>query len=143
MSEHVGWAGRPRRLRRLDAGLSLLDRQILDRDGRLSGKVDDLELTPPEGDGSGPPVVTAILSGPGALARRLRGSVGAWLESVHSRLHPSAEPGPARIPFGVVKEIAATVGLSVRKDDLELSRFEDWTRDHIIGRIPGARHAPE
>lgn len=129
--------------RRLDAGLSLLDRQIIDRDGRLSGKVDDLELTPPEGDEGGPPVVTAVLAGPGALARRLRGSLGAWLESVYSRLHPSAEPGPARIPFGVVKEIAATVGLSVPKSDLELSQFEAWTRDHLIGRIPGARDAPE
>ena len=35
-----------------DAGLHLLDRQIIDRDGRLCGKVDDLELTLDEtGDG--------------------------------------------------------------------------------------------
>jgi sporulation protein YlmC with PRC-barrel domain len=129
--------------RRIDAGLSLLDRQILDRDGRMSGKVDDLELTVPEGDEAGAPVVTAILAGPGALGRRLRGSAGKWLESVHARLHPSPDTGPARIPFGVVKEIAATVGLTVKKEDLELSRFEDWTRDHFIGRIPGARRAPE
>ena len=40
----------------LEAGLHLLDRQLVDRDGRLAGKVDDLEFELPEG---GPPVVTA------------------------------------------------------------------------------------
>ena len=53
----------------LEAGLHLLDRQLIDRDGRLAGKVDDLELEVPEG--GGPPVVTAILAGPGALSRRV------------------------------------------------------------------------
>jgi hypothetical protein len=52
----------------LEAGLHLLDRQLVDADGRLAGKVDDLELEFPEG--GGPPVVTAILAGPGALSRR-------------------------------------------------------------------------
>lgn len=129
--------------RRIDAALSLLDRQMLDADGWLSGRVDDLELTVPEGSEDGAPIVTAILAGPGALARRLGGSLGMWLESVHARLHPSKDAAPARIPFGVVKEIAATIGLSVPKRDLALTRFEDWIRDHLIGRIPGARRAPE
>jgi hypothetical protein len=56
----------------LEAGLHLLDRQLIDADGRLAGKVDDLELEIPSG--GGPPVVTAILSGPGALSRRLVGT---------------------------------------------------------------------
>jgi hypothetical protein len=30
--------------RALEAGLQLLDRQLIDKDGRLAGKVDDLEL---------------------------------------------------------------------------------------------------
>ena len=36
-------ANPPRRV--LDLNLHLLDRQIVDRDGHLVGKVDDLELT--------------------------------------------------------------------------------------------------
>src|SRR4029450_8950181 len=52
----------------LEAGLHLLDRQLIDADGRLAGKVDDLELEFPEG--GGPPVVTAILVGPGGSPRR-------------------------------------------------------------------------
>lgn len=125
----------------VDAGLSLLDRQMLDCEGRLSGNVDDLELDVPEG--GGPPVVTAILAGPGALAHRLGGGLGRWVESVHARLHPSSEPEPARVPFDAVVEVGATVNLAVAKSDLELSRFEDWVRDHFIGRIPGADRATE
>jgi hypothetical protein len=52
---------------RLDAALELLDRQLLDRDGTPAGKVDDLELTD-SGEGLKQPYVTAILTGPGALA---------------------------------------------------------------------------
>src|SRR4029453_5839 len=47
-----------------EAGLHLLDRQLIDKDGRLAGKVDDLELELPSG--GGPPVGPALLPGPGA-----------------------------------------------------------------------------
>jgi hypothetical protein len=35
--------------RTLEAALHLLDRQLVDKDGRLAGKVDDLELEFPAG----------------------------------------------------------------------------------------------
>jgi hypothetical protein len=120
----------------IDAGLNLLDRQIIDRDGMMAGNVDDLELTVQPG--GGPPIITAILAGPGALARRLGPRSGRWLESVHSRLHPSEQPGPARISFGVVKRVAAHVEVTVSRGDLDVSRFEKWIREHIIVKIPGA-----
>ena len=125
----------------LHAGLDLLDRQLVDKDGRLAGKVDDLELELP--DGGGPPTVTAILAGPGALSRRLGGRFGAWMEAVANRLREGDERRPARIPFGVVKEVSSAVGLSVAKSELETDRLEAWTRDHLIGRLPGAGDAPE
>jgi hypothetical protein len=126
----------------LDVGLSVLDRQILDRDGAMAGKVDDLELAFPQ-EGSGPPYVTAILSGPGALGRRLGGRLGAWLESVHSRLHPLEQPGPARVPFSVVKRVNDHVELVVSHETLDSNRLERWVREFIIGRIPGAHRAVE
>ena len=125
----------------LYAELDLLDRQLVDKDGRLAGKVDDLELELP--DGGGPPTVTAILAGPGALSRRLDGRFGAWLEAVANRLREGDERRPARIPFGVVKEIGSAVDLSVAKAGLETDRLEAWTRERIIGRLPGAGDAPE
>jgi sporulation protein YlmC with PRC-barrel domain len=125
----------------LEAGLHLLDRQLIDSDGRLAGKVDDLELELPEG--GGPPVVTAILSGPGALSRRIGGRAGAWLEAVANRLRDGDDRRPARVSFGVVKRIESAVDLSVAKADLESNRLEVWTRDHLIGHLPGAGDAPE
>ena len=125
----------------LYAELDLLDRQLVDKDGRLAGKVDDLELELP--DGGGPPTVTAILAGPGALSRRLDGRFGAWLEAVANRLREGDERRPARIPFGVVEEIGSAVDLSVAKAGLETDRLEAWTRQRVIGRLPGAGDAPE
>ena len=127
--------------RRLDAGLHLLDRQLVDKDGRLAGKVDDLELTFP--DGGGPPVVTAILAGPGALGGRLGGRLGAWLEAAADRLRAGDRRRPARVPFTVVGRVASAVELSVAKADLETDRLEAWVREHLVGKLPGARHAPE
>jgi sporulation protein YlmC with PRC-barrel domain len=125
----------------LEAGPQLLDRQLVDRDGRLAGKVDDLELELPEG--GGPPVVTAILAGPGALARRIGGRLGAGLEALASRLREGDDRRPARVSFAVVKRIGSAVELSVPKAELETDRLESWTRDHLIGKLPGAGHAPE
>jgi hypothetical protein len=126
--------------RTIDAALRLLDRQMLDVDGLLAGKVDDLELTVPE---VGPPYVTAILAGPGSLSRRIGGRLGSWIESVHRRLHPSEFPGPASVSWGVVHEVGNSIQLSVAKASLEVDRLESWTRDHLIGRIPGSERAPD
>jgi sporulation protein YlmC with PRC-barrel domain len=125
----------------LEAGLHLLDRQLIDKDGRLAGKVDDLELELPSG--GGPPVVTAILAGPGALSRRIGGRAGAWLEAVANRLRDGDDRRPARVPFALVKRIESAVELSAAKAELETNRLEAWTRDHLIGHLPGAGDAPE
>ena len=127
--------------RTMDAGLHLLDRQLVDKDGRLAGKVDDLELELPSG--GGPPTVTAILAGPGALSRRLGGRFGAWLEAVANRLREGDDRKPARVSFGVVKRVGSAIELSVPRADLETNRLEAWTRDHLIGKLPGAGDAPE
>ena len=125
----------------LDAGLHLLDRQLVDRDGRLAGKIDDLELTIP--DGGGPPLVTAILAGPGALGRRIGGRLGAWVEAVANRLRSGEDRRPSRISFAVVKRIGSAVELSAPKAELETDRLEAWTRDHVIAHLPGAGDAPD
>jgi sporulation protein YlmC with PRC-barrel domain len=130
--------------RTLWAVLELLDRQIVDPDGRLVGKVDDLELELPEaGAGDGAlPVVTAILTGPGALAGHIGGSVGNWLAAVERRLN-SPGPDPSRIGFGTVKAIGSAVEISEPREHLESNRGERWVRDVIIAKIPGAGHETE
>jgi hypothetical protein len=47
------------------------------------------------------------------------------------------------VSFAVVKRIGSAVELSVPRAELETNRLEAWTRDHLIGRLPGAGDAPE
>lgn len=56
----------------IDGVLHLLDRQLIDVDGRLLGKVDDVELTLVDGRLA----ITAILTGPAALLDRFGGKLG-------------------------------------------------------------------
>jgi hypothetical protein len=120
----------------IDAGLELLDRQMIDVNERMAGNVDDLELTfSPDG---GPPSVTAILAGPGALARRIGGRIGTTIATIHERLQESGIEGPARISFGAVTSVGSDVRLAVSRQHLEIYRFERWARDTIIAKIPGS-----
>jgi hypothetical protein len=117
----------------------LLDRQIFDVDGLPVGKVDDLELTEP--DDGGPPVLTAILTGPLALGPRIGGRIGHWWYAVGRRLRPHDDPTPNRIPINQVDRCDRTaLRLSVSRDRLDADRLRDWTRDHVIGPIPGSAH---
>jgi hypothetical protein len=127
--------------RTIDAGLDLLDHQMVDKDGLMAGVVDDLEFE--WVDGESVAYVVAILSGPEAWAGRLGGRMGRWIASVHHRLHDRSHPGPARVSLGIVKRISDHVELTVARSDLEISRSRDWVRDTIISKIPGAQRAPE
>jgi hypothetical protein len=125
--------------RRLRAALNLLDHQIVDCDGALAGKVDDLELqatAPGE-----PPQVTAILSGAGALAAQIGGRLGRAIEATEGRLADS--PVPSRIPFAYVRSVGSRVTTRVPRSALPTNRAESWVRTRIIEHIPGAGHAPE
>ena len=88
-------------------------------------------------------VVTAILSGPGALGPRLGGRLGTAWASLFRRLHPAEDPEPARISFGVVRDLGPQVTITTSRHDLDGNRLEHWAREHLIGRIPGARRAPQ
>ncbi len=124
--------------RAADAVLRLLDRQVVDPDGYLVGKVDDLELTVPA-DG-GPPYVTAILCGPAALGPRLGGVLERLFVTAQQVFHPSEHPAPARIDWGVVDRVDHSVHVSLRRDQTEANRLEAWVRDNVIAKIPGASH---
>ncbi|WP_297601298.1 hypothetical protein [Mycobacterium sp.] len=123
--------------RRFSADELLLDRQILDVDGLPVGKVDDLELSEP--DDGGPPVLIAVLTGPLALGPRIGGRLGEWWAAAGRRLRPNDDPRPNRIPITQVEHCDRTeLKLRVSRDRLDADRLRDWTRDHIIGPIPGS-----
>lgn len=127
--------------RQLWAGLDLLDHQIVDSDGRLAGKVDDLELEIPEGDDL--PVVTEILSGLGALAGQIGGDAGTWLASIETRIARRHDEPMGRIPWAMVASVAEHVEVSIPRNELDSNRAEAWASDVVIDKIPGARHEAE
>ncbi|MGB9377896.1 MAG: hypothetical protein WCB04_10340 [Mycobacteriales bacterium] len=122
----------------LDAVFHLLDRQVIDRDGRMVCKVDDLEFEP---NASGQPVVTAILAGPAALGPRIGGALGRWMVAIQARLRPRDQDGPARIAIALVTGIGADIRLSGAARELQTYQTEAWVDLHLIGKLPGADHA--
>lgn len=128
----------PTKGREYDAVLHLLDRQIVDPDGRLVANVDDLELTERE---DGRLVVSALLIGPGALGPRLQHGLGDYVVAVWRRLRPDTEPQPGRIPMSDVVDIDSAVTIGRRLDQVSgrgVTGLEAWMREHVIDRLPGA-----
>lgn len=120
--------------RMLDARLHLLDRQLVNQDGDPVGIVDDLELDGVECDrdiavDTPAPRVTALLSGSVVATRIFGGS------PPRSRYND--------IPWRAVTEVGVTVHLRDTDMPDELHWVEHWLRTHIVGRIPGGRHAAQ
>ncbi|GHF50393.1 sporulation protein YlmC with PRC-barrel domain [Amycolatopsis bartoniae] len=110
----------------------LLDRQIVDVEGQLVGKVDDVELAPtPDGSYR----VVALLAGRQALADRVGGLLGRVLRWLR--------PGTVRITYDHVRDVGNHVTLSLRAEVLDVPPLETLLRERVIGRIPGAGRAGE
>jgi hypothetical protein len=124
----------------IDVHMDLLDKQVIDSEGRMCGKVDDVELTR-EADGT--TLVTALLIGPIALAPRFGGRFETWLISLARHAAGDLERPPHRIGMAHVIEIDSAIKLDVSSSDLDLSLGDQWVAERIIGRLPGADHASE
>ena len=120
----------------IHADLHLMDRQILDADGRFRGNVDDVELDLDRD----PPVAVAILTGPQAWGPRLPGLLGRLVVTAHRRLHEDEAPEPGRIPMSSVVDVDDAVHVA---GTLPEDAFTRWCREQIIERIPGAKHEAE
>jgi sporulation protein YlmC with PRC-barrel domain len=115
----------------IDGALHLLDRQVLDSDGRMLGKVDDIELTQQE-DGL---AITAVLTGAAALLHRLGGQLGSELVTKWEQLRP-AEPHrdrPWRIDVSDIDRLDSALHLGVRREGI----LRHDTERHRLGRLTG------
>ena len=122
-----------------DLALHLLDRQVVDTDGKAVGNVDDVEFLVPD-DGS-PPYVVALLTGPQALAPRLGGLLGQWLLFWSQSVTRGSDDQPGRIGAELITEIGPHLKVARSRRDLGVHENEDRVRAYLIDRIPGARHA--
>jgi sporulation protein YlmC with PRC-barrel domain len=106
----------------IDLGLMLLDRQLLDADGRRCGKVDDVEIDGGPGEEA---TVSALVSGSEAWRSGSRGPL-AWLAARLGRGQY------VRITLDRVEDVESAVRLRVSADELGLAdgdnRAARWVR---------------
>jgi sporulation protein YlmC with PRC-barrel domain len=105
----------------LHLGHNILDHQLLDKDGRRCGNVDDLAIEGAE--------VVAIFSGPGYWPSR-----AGWLGRLAGWVGGS---GRVRIPWDEVTKIDSAVHLRRTATEYGLGKGDDRLRPYLE-HIPGA-----
>jgi sporulation protein YlmC with PRC-barrel domain len=109
-------------MRKIHIGHNILDHQLLDKDGRRCGNVDDLAIEDAD--------VVAIFSGPGYWPSR-----AGWLGRLAGWLGGS---GRVRIPWTEVEKVDSAVHLRRTAPEYGLGQGDDRLRP-FFERIPGAR----
>jgi hypothetical protein len=108
----------------LDIALSILDHQLVDRDGVNCGKVDDLEIGGL--DGSSPEIVEILVGG---NAWRSRGRLGL----LAARLTGNA----VHVPWSDVGSVTSVVTFARTAEELRLNRGDvRWAS--LLRRFPGS-----
>jgi sporulation protein YlmC with PRC-barrel domain len=112
--------------KQIDIGLNVLDHQLLDKDGRRCGNVDDLAI---EGGAGEVPEVVAILCGPGYWAERAGriGALAGWIGGGRR----------VRVPWRDVRKVDSAIELKQSATELGLGRGDDRLRPYA-DKIPGA-----
>ena len=113
----------------------ILDQQVVDRTGQRLGKVDGVILELRDGE---PPRVAAIEIGPVTLTRRIHPRLAEWLGGWLRRHGPRSD-GTLRIPWSKVRAIGVDVRVDLIADGTPARAWEEWLREHVVRRIPGAR----
>ena len=111
----------------------LLDKKVVDRNGREMGRVDGIVL---DIGGATPPRVTAIQIGPSTAAHRVRPFLGR-LASALERVLAIDEGRPLRIPFDSILSIEDHVRVDLVANETPALTLERRLRK-LVGSIPGA-----
>lgn len=135
----AGGAGGASRSEEVPLVLRLLDHQVVGPHGELLGNIDDLVLR----EAGDELEVVAFMSGPAGLARRQGGRGGRWLHAAWARLHPREHPRPVVVPLAEVAKVDSAVEVSAAAAEVLAGSagLELWLRQHVVGRLPGARDA--
>ena len=109
-------------MEKLHLGRNILDHQLLDKNGRRCGNVDDLTIEDDE--------VVAILSGPGVWPQRSGklGRLAGWIGGSKR----------VRIPWEEVAKVDSAVHLRGTASEYGLGKGDDRVRP-FVERIPGAK----
>lgn len=117
----------------MDLVRDLLDKKVVDRNGRALGRVDSVIL---EIDSGSAPRVGAIEIGPEVLAHRLHPVFGRMVEALEHLLRLDAGR-PVRFAWTSVIEFEPQVKVDVAFQDTAAARIEQLLRS-FVSRIPGS-----
>jgi sporulation protein YlmC with PRC-barrel domain len=110
----------------------ILDKQLVDRNGRNLGKIDGLILDARPGR---PPRVADLEIGPATFARRFSPK---FAERLRKFLVRFSSEGATRIPWESVRDVGVDIELDIEAAQTDALKIEHWLRHKIICRIPGA-----
>lgn len=113
----------------------VLDKQVVDRAKVKIGKVDGLVAETRRGH---PPRIVAIEIGSIALGRRLGRLPGSWMAQLATKVGGKHHAKPHRVPWAKVRDIGLDIQVDIDVRKTAIFDWQDWVRDHIVGRIPGA-----
>jgi sporulation protein YlmC with PRC-barrel domain len=119
----------------MDLLREILDKQVVDREQVKIGKVDGVVAELRQGK---PPRIVAVELGSITLARRLGTRPGRWMARLAARLGGKCHAEPHRIAWKKVRDIGIDIEFDIDVRQAAIFDWQDWLRDHVIGRIPGA-----
>lgn len=114
----------------LDLARDVLDKQLLDRDGRPFGKVDGIVL---ELRDDAPPRVAALEVGAATRIARLPRWIARWVRPLATRARAT------RISKDAVMAVAKDIRVDVDATRTAAWRVERWLVERVVARIPGGR----
>lgn len=109
--------------------------QLVDRNQRKMGKLDGIVIECNDGQ---PPRLAYIEVGLPTLARRLHPRLERWVAALQGKWGAKHNK-PFRIPWSKVRDVGIDVEVDVEAKATPALAYEQWLREHIIGRIPGAK----
>jgi hypothetical protein len=118
----------------MDVVRDVLDKIVVDRNGREMGRVDGILLD----DQPNQPIrLAAIVIGPAALGDRLHPSLGRFVRRIE-RWCGLDQNRPTHIQFVDIDNVAAKVQVSVTMSDTAVAAVEQCLRAWVLW-LPGAR----
>ena len=118
----------------MDVIRDVLDKSVIDRNGREMGRVDGILL---EQQPNQPPRLTAALIGPAALGDRLHPAVGRVVRRIEKSIGVD-EDRPARIAFADIDQIETKVRVRLTISETAVAAVEQRLRSWLL-RLPGSR----
>ena len=124
---------------KMDLGKHVVDKEVLDSDNHIAGKVDDiiLEIADPAHVGESGAVIKAFLTGPMALSADLPRPLQ-WLVRQVYRLLGVKNPKSVEVSWEHIKAIDVVVHIDVSREELGLNQLAEAVDRRYIRHIPGA-----